>query len=408
MTEGLHHYGGTGGAVTSLRRRYESFIWWTMDAVGMSGSVRRKVLLAVGIQFAVSVAQVVVPLYASGTLRVAGVGFLLVLATVAFANTVLVVERDFVEPTVALQEAATSIARGDLDADLRATDQQDEIWDLVRAFADMCGHLSVVAQQAEALAAHEFDAPVLDRELPGRFGESLRGMTMSLHHYIDRVEAERSRSRLLNYLVSHDLPNVINIVYGRLDLARAATSDPEVVEHLDVVGQQAAEIEEVCDMVGKLTDDDGADDVDAAALLRDEVARVRESFPAATVHADVPDGECRVRGNALLSSVFTNLVTNGIEHNDSAEPTVEVALTERESEVVVRVADDGPGLDVGDADTFFETRDTGTGLDIVYTSVTQFGGRIDVRESALGGTEFEVVLPRAGRSASPEPVRAAE
>jgi methyl-accepting chemotaxis protein len=405
MTGGFASNRGIGTGLTELRRRYESFIWWTMDAVGVSGSVRRKVLLAVGIQFAVSVAQVFVPLYLSGATRVAGAGVLLVLAAVAFANTVLVVERDFVEPVVALQDAAARIARGDLDADLQATDQRDEIGDLVRAFADMCSHLSVVAQQAEALAAHEFDAPVLDRELPGRFGESLRGMTMSLHHYIDRMEAERSRSRLLNYLVSHDLPNVINIAYGRLDLARNATDDPSVEEHLDVVEQQAEEIESVCGIVGKLTDDEGAEDIDVAALLREEVERVRESFPEARVRADVPAAPTRVRGNELLNSVFTNLVTNGIEHNDGAEPTVEVSVAERGSEVVVRVADDGPGLDVEDADAFFETRETGTGLDIVYTSVTQFGGRISVGESALGGTEFEVVLPRAGSQSTPKPVR---
>lgn len=386
---------GTAEALRGLERRYESFIWWTMDAVGVSGSVRRKVLMAVGIQFAVSVAQVFVPLYLSGTARVAAAGVLLVSAAVAFANTVLVVERDFVEPVTALRDAATRIARGDLDADLPAADQRDEIGGLVRAFADMCSHLSVVAQQAEALAAHEFDAAVLDRELPGRFGASLHGMTVSLHHHIDRMEADRNRSRLLNYLVSHDLPNVINIVYGRLELARAATDDPEVREHLDVVDQQAAEIEAVCGMVGKLTDDDGAESVDVAALLRDEVERVRESFPAARVEADVPGGECRVRGNELLGSVVTNLVTNGVEHNDSDVPVVAVSVEEREGEVAFRVADNGPGLDVDDADEFFETRETGTGLDIVYTSVTQFGGGVDVRASSLGGTEFVVVLPSA-------------
>mgnify|MGYP006274652801 CR=1 FL=1 len=392
---------GTSGVLHRLRRRYEAFIWWTMDAVGVTGSVRAKVLMAVGIQFAVSAAQVAVPLYLSGTARVATSAVLLLGAGLAFANTVLVVERDFVEPVTELRAAATSIAEGDLDGDPPTTSQRDEIGELVAGFAEMQRHLGVVAEQAEALADHDFDAPALEETLPGRFGACLRRMTASLDRHIDRIEADRERSTLLNYLVSHDVPNVVNVLRGRLDLARRRTDDPEVAEHLDIADQQIEEILDVSDVVGKLTRDGGAASVDVAGILRDEVSHVAETFPDARVHADVPAGQCSVHGNELLNSVFRNLVTNAIEHNDAATPEVSVDLACDDDAVVVRVADNGPGLDVADSESFFESRSVGTGLNIVYTAVRTFGGTVTVGESDAGGTELVVELARHGEAAKP-------
>jgi len=394
-------HSGTNGVLHRLRRRYESFIWWTMDAVGVTGSVRAKVLMAVGIQFAVSVAQVAVPFYLSGTARVATAGVLLAGAALALANTVLVVERDFVEPVAELRAAATRIAEGDLDGDPPAASQRDEIGELVEGFAAMQNHLAVVAEQAEALADHDFDAPALEETLPGRFGASLRRMTASLDRHIGRIEADRERSTLLNYLVSHDVPNVVNVLRGRLDLARRRTDDQEVEEHLEIAAQQVEEIEDVCGVVGKLTRDGGAASVDVADILRDEVARVADTFPDARVRGDIPDGPCPVHGNELLNSVFRNLVTNGVEHNDADTPEVSVDLTCGDETVVVRVADNGPGLDVDDSEAFFESRSVGTGLNIVHTAVRTFGGAVAVGDSDAGGTEFVVELARHGETAKP-------
>ncbi|MDL0121831.1 MULTISPECIES: ATP-binding protein [Halobacterium] len=383
-------------------RRYESFIWWTMDAVGVASSVRAKILLAVTIQFAVSLAQVVVPVYFSGPARITAVGVLVVGATLALVNTVLVVERDIVDPVTGLQAAATHIAEGDLAAGdpPRADGQQDEIGALVDDFAAMHSHLRVVAAQAEALADHDFDAAVLETSLPGRFGASLRRMTASLDRYIDRITADRERSTLLNYLVSHDVPNVVNVLSGRLQLARRQTDAQAVRDHLDVADRQVSKVEEVCDVVGKLTRDDGAAAIDVVTLLDSEVARVTESYPDAQVSADLPSPPCRVRGNELLNSVFRNLITNAVEHNDAPTPRVTVSVAVEAESVTVRVADNGPGLDVSDSESFFQHRPVGTGLNIVHTAVRTFGGTVTVADSDLGGTAFEVALPRDAESPS--------
>ncbi|MEA5388128.1 ATP-binding protein [Haloarculaceae archaeon H-GB11] len=377
-----------------VRDRYEGFIWWTMDLVGVTESVRWKVLFAVGVQFVVSILQMAVPLLFSGIGRIVASASLFALAALAFANTVLVVERDIVEPITGLHEAATCIAHGDLDADLPPVRQPDEIGQLVRGFGEMCAHLDLVARQAEVLADHDFEADVLEEEIPGRFGDSLHRMTASLCRYIDRIEADRDRFLLLNHLVSHDIPNIVNIIYGRLDQIAALSTDDAIDEHVAVVDEQIEEIVTISDTVEKLASHEEAAVLDLQPLLQREIQRVRDSFPDATVTADLPGGDLRVQGNELLSSVFANLITNGIEHNDAASPTVDVTVTRSNGHVEVAVADDGPGLEFDDAETFFETRRPGTGLNIVYTAVRQFGGSIDVTTNDDGGSTVTVELPR--------------
>jgi len=76
-----------------LRRTYEDALWGTMDALGVNESIERKVFVAVGLQFAVSVAQLVLPFAVSGLAWYLLAGLLFVAAVVAFGNSVLITRR---------------------------------------------------------------------------------------------------------------------------------------------------------------------------------------------------------------------------------------------------------------------------------------------------------------------------
>lgn len=54
-----------------VREQYERLLWGTMDALGVSESVARKVLAAVGIQFGVSIAQAALPWVTTGATTIA-------------------------------------------------------------------------------------------------------------------------------------------------------------------------------------------------------------------------------------------------------------------------------------------------------------------------------------------------
>lgn len=374
--------------------RYKDLVWWTMDVVGVSQSIERKVLMAVGIQFAVSVALTLVLLFVSGALRLWLAAGLFGLAIVAFVNTVLVVRADLIGPILALEDASRRIEGGNLDVDVPATDQQDELGSLSRSFDDMRGHLGIVTDQAEALAAQEFDAPALDRDIPGRFGAIMGAMTASVTEYVQRIERDRDRFQLLNYLVGHDVPNVITIIHGRLGLLRQRCDDEDSLADIDLIEDQIEEIEYISNTVADLTSAKSVRRIDVTALIEREIDRIRDSFPDATVSLDVPDEPVPLRTNDLLSRVFENLIVNGIEHNDADDPRVDVEVTDAGTDVEVEISDNGPGIDIADSDSLFASVEEGTGLNIVHTIVRSYEGEIDLVESSSAGTTLVVRLPR--------------
>jgi two-component system OmpR family sensor kinase len=119
-----------------------------------------------------------------------------------------------------------------------------------------------------------------------------------------------------------------------------------------------------------------------------------------------------------LRQVVGNLVTNALTHTP---PTARVTVTVAEAAddpgvLVLRVADEGPGMDPADARRAFErfyradasrTREaggTGLGLAIVSSLVAAHGGSVDLATAPGQGATFSVRLPRSG---PPEPLPSA-
>ncbi|WP_049925551.1 methyl-accepting chemotaxis protein [Halopiger goleimassiliensis] len=186
----------------SVRDWYESMLWRVMDRIGITESVERKITAAVFLQFLATLAVFALPLVFLGpreafavfpTTQIVLTGLVFVLAVVAFVNTILIARRDVIEPLERLQRIADGIANGNLDYRPPETDQRDETGDLQRSFVTMHDYLTTVASQADALAREEFEADVLEADVPGEFGESLEGMRAGLQNRIDELEESRER-----------------------------------------------------------------------------------------------------------------------------------------------------------------------------------------------------------------------
>lgn len=142
-------------------------------------------------------------------------------------------------------------------------------------------------------------------------------------------------------------------------------------------------------------------------LTRLAVEAVGDARPAGPEHAwslDVDDVPVELAGDtSRLHQVVANLLANARTHTPAGtEVTVSVA---REGDTaVLRVHDDGPGIDPSVAPQLFErfaradrsrnrkTGGTGLGLSIAKAIVEAHGGTIAVR-STPGDTTFEVRLP---------------
>ena len=104
----------------------------------------------------------------------------------------------------------------------------------------------------------------------------------------------------------------------------------------------------------------------------------------------------------MLESVVRNLLSNAIQHNDKALPEVALSATADDDTVVVRIADNGPGIPDDRKEQIFEegekgldSEGTGLGLYLVDTLVDRYGGEVRVEDNDPDGSVFVVELQRA-------------
>lgn len=132
--------------------------------------------------------------------------------------------------------------------------------------------------------------------------------------------------------------------------------------------------------------------------LRDQLDSCRETFPEATFTTDeIPD--VAVRANPLLGSVFQNILSNAVRHNDSDDPSVVVTTRRSGDRIQVRIADDGPGVrDERKAAIFgrgkkgLESPGSGLGLYLVDTIVDHYDGDVWIEDNDPRGAVFVVDL----------------
>ncbi|MDQ1084442.1 cell wall metabolism sensor histidine kinase WalK [Microbacterium sp. SORGH_AS_0344] len=145
----------------------------------------------------------------------------------------------------------------------------------------------------------------------------------------------------------------------------------------------------------------------AVDLTRLAVEAVGDARPAGPDHSwtiDVPDRPVELAGDASrLHQVVANLLANARTHTPPGSE-VAVSVAHEGDEAVLRVHDDGPGIDPSVAAQLFErfaradrsrdrkTGGTGLGLSIARAIVEAHRGTISVR-SVPGDTTFEVRLP---------------
>ncbi|MGH2736114.1 MAG: ATP-binding protein [Actinomycetota bacterium] len=134
------------------------------------------------------------------------------------------------------------------------------------------------------------------------------------------------------------------------------------------------------------------------------IASVREATGQRRVSVHHPgDIEVNVDPNAL-ARIVTNLLTNAAKYSPPEAP-VEVTVEERERDVVVSVADLGPGIPAADRERVFERfwqgahqppgrRGAGLGLAIAQRYVELSGGRIWVDAGPERGSKFSFTLPK--------------
>lgn len=108
-----------------------------------------------------------------------------------------------------------------------------------------------------------------------------------------------------------------------------------------------------------------------------------------------------IRGNSrLIAQAFENVIRNAIKYTE-AFGTIEIDLTAENDQMILKVRDDGPGMNDAVKQRIFErfykssshTDSNGLGLAISKSIIERHGGRIEVESKIDHGTTFTIFLP---------------
>jgi len=218
-----------------------------------------------------------------------------------------------------------------------------------------------------------------------------------------RSEERQAWQRLLRVL-SHEINNSLSpiitiagaheklINQGRLD----ASTLPDVVEGLDVIGRRASSLQRFLGAFAQLTrlPPPTWAPLSAASLLR----RVAALETRLDVVIEGPGDPTLVADRDQLEQLLVNLVRNAADAALTGGGHVTLRWQVAATNLVVEVEDDGPGL-ASDANLFvpfFTTKPHGSGIGLVLSRAIaeSHGGSVDLLGRAAGpGCIARIVLP---------------
>ena len=222
--------------------------------------------------------------------------------------------------------------------------------------------------------------------------------------------------------IAHDFNNLLAVVKALASALHATETDPDRrsdLETIDEATRRAADLtRSLLRFAGGQTP--GARSVDLSLVVRRTAWLLERSLDRRiTITVDTAPTAWVSGDETQMEQVVMNLTLNA---RDAMEGDGEIVLLTYEDgdEVVLEVADTGPGLDEALRERIFEpyftskqkssNRGTGLGLSIVHGIVTSHGGRIEVKGRPGGGSRFIVFFPAAhvgGSGETPVPKDAA-
>ncbi len=254
----------------------------------------------------------------------------------------------------------------------------------------------------------------LDRQLPLPTREDeLHELVEAYNRMAARLESQFQNQRQFVGRVAHELKTPLAILSGRLQTRRADFSDGALADALQA---ELRHMQRIVDGFLILSRGQHHDALRNARLVSLEdvvvqvLARCRQSAAERGVRL-VPSfvsaqaSEPEVRGDPdLLISMVENLVRNAIRHSP-ADAVVSIGLDATADQIVIRVADRGPGIAAEMIPQIFDpfvqgassqrSGASGLGLAIVRSIARLHGGGVRVESHLGSGSTFLVSLPAA-------------
>jgi signal transduction histidine kinase len=317
--------------------------------------------------------------------------------------------------------------------------------------------LTHVAQKVTKEGNFDLQAPVTTTDEVGTLADSLNQLIHQVKYLLaeqqTEVQARLIQSEKLSSLgrmiagIAHEINNPVNFIYGNIGSAKTYINDlfdllqtykaefpnssaaiqakeeeidlkfieedlPKLLKSMEFGAERTREIVRSLKDFSRL---DGCEAqsvslhacIDSTLLILQN--RLKHGINVVCNYGDIP----AIAGyTGLLYQVFMNLLINAIDaleeksaSNPDFSPAITISTAHSDDDwVMVRIADNGPGIAKENQDRIFETffttkpRGIGTGLGLAISHqiiVDKHGGKITCNSELDLGTEFAIALPIA-------------
>ncbi|MFW5946466.1 MAG: PAS domain S-box protein [Candidatus Natronoplasma sp.] len=215
----------------------------------------------------------------------------------------------------------------------------------------------------------------------------------------DRKEVEE-RKEFLHSMICHDVGNKTQIAKAYLKLLKETYEDEELVDKTVKVINQTQEIIEKVDKLRRVEEQENIREVPIEPLREEVLSKYETHLEDMDIDLEVEREEIQVKAGPLLETLFFNLIENSIRHSGCEKIRIRV-LSEDDKGLII-FEDDGVGIPDEKKEKILEkgfkqgkSGGSGLGLYLVKKVIDSYDGRLEVKDSELGGVRFDIYLERA-------------
>jgi signal transduction histidine kinase len=273
------------------------------------------------------------------------------------------------KPIKALTKAAAAVAQGDLDVsvDYKAT---GEINNLVVGFNEMVQKL-----KKSQIDLAEFERETAWKEMARQVAHEIKNPLTPMKLSVQQLVASyNDKSPKFDGIFG----KVTSTIIGQIETLNKIASEFSAFARMPKMKIEKTELRKICS---------------EAVYLFDSDLKIKVICGEASIYimADIDH----------LKRSLINLIRNSIQ---ASAKHIEIEIAERENDIEIKITDDGRGIPKDNIEKIFDENFTtkekgmGLGLSMAKKYFESLNGSITVANTSEKGTEFIILLPKAGNA----------
>ncbi len=244
-------------------------------------------------------------------------------------------------------------------------------------------------------------------------GYELEELSQSFDAALNKIYESYEKQKQFSANVAHELRTPLAVLRTKIDVFKKKQSlkDTEIEDFIFTMENNVTRLSELVEGILFLSRDAQPQysQVNVRPLLEEILLDVEDKAKEKEISIAIKGADVMVlTDDMLLERTLLNLIDNAIKYNVEGG-SVEVSLSESESEVVIQVADTGIGISDEKKkhifDLFYRIEESrnrvtggyGIGLALVQNIITRLGGSISVSDNIPQGSIFQVAFKKKYR-----------